>query len=116
MTDVSGCLDLMEHLLFAGVCKGRFNTIFDWVRKKPDSTFIYNTYIFRKNHYWMYENHANRTRYGDPLYVAQEWKGVPNYVDGYAHVWYYAGKLITDAAYFFKGEKERGITRHYTQL
>ncbi|XP_048746011.2 matrix metallopeptidase-21-like isoform X2 [Ostrea edulis] len=87
-----------------GVCKGRFNTIFDWVRKKPDSTFIYNTYIFRKNHYWMYENHANRTRYGDPLYVAQEWKGVPNYVDGYAHVWYYAGKLITDAAYFFKGE------------
>lgn len=51
----------------------------------------------------MYENHANRTRYGDPLYVALEWKGVPNYVDGYAHVWFYSGKLITDAAYFFKG-------------
>lgn len=87
-----------------GVCKGRFNTIFDWVRKRPDSSFIYNTYIFRKNHYWMYENHANRTRYGDPLYIALEWKGVPNYVDGYAHVWFYSGKLITDAAYFFKGE------------
>lgn len=51
----------------------------------------------------MYENHANRTRYGDPLYIALEWKGVPNYVDGYAHVWFYSGKLITDAAYFFKG-------------
>ncbi|CAC5387251.1 MMP21 [Mytilus coruscus] len=87
-----------------GVCRGKFNTIFDWVRKTPSNGLIYNTYFFRSNQYWMYENHANRTRYGDPLYVAQEWKGVPDNVDGYLHVWYFAGTRIIDDTYFLKGE------------
>ncbi|XP_069139651.1 matrix metallopeptidase-21-like [Argopecten irradians] len=87
-----------------GVCKGRFSAVFDWVRKRPDNQFIFNTYFFRENHYWMYENHANRTRYGDPLYIAREWKGVPDDVDAYIHVWYFAGNVIIDDAYFFKGE------------
>lgn len=87
-----------------GVCKGSFNTVFDWVRNGPHNRFIYNTYFFRRNHYWMYENHANRTRYGDPLFVAREWSGLPDDLDGYVHVWIFSsGKLINDA-YFFKGE------------
>lgn len=88
-----------------GVCKGRFNTVFDWVRKRPDNQFIFNTYFFRGNHYWMYENHANRTRYGDPLYITNEWGGIPDEPDGYAHIWYFSGSTVVDEAYFFKDEK-----------
>ncbi|XP_055878666.1 matrix metalloproteinase-21-like [Biomphalaria glabrata] len=86
-----------------GVCKGKFDTAFDWVRKR-DNQLIYNTYFFRDNHYWMYENHANRTRYGDPLYIAREWNGVPNNLDGYAHVLLYNGQDFIPDAFFFKGE------------
>lgn len=88
-----------------GVCKGRFNTVFDWVRKTPSNQLIYNTYFFRNNQYWMYENHANRTRYGDPLYIALEWKGVPDNIDGYLHIWYFAGTKITDETFFLKGDQ-----------
>ncbi|CAG5125753.1 unnamed protein product, partial [Candidula unifasciata] len=87
-----------------GVCKGSFNTVFDWVRRQPDNKFIYNTYFFRDNHYWMYENHANRTRYGDPLYIAREWEGVPDNVDGYVHIWLVDGGAVIDNVFFFKGE------------
>ncbi|XP_050396044.1 matrix metallopeptidase-21 [Patella vulgata] len=87
-----------------GVCKGKFSTVLDWVRKRPDNSFIFNTYFFRDNHYWMYENHANRTRYGDPLRIAREWSGVPNLVDGYAHIWYITGNQMVDKAFFYKGE------------
>ncbi|RUS90963.1 hypothetical protein EGW08_001267 [Elysia chlorotica] len=87
-----------------GVCKGSFDTVFDWVRRTHDLRYVYNTYFFRDNHYWMYENHSNRTRYGDPLYIAREWSGVPNNIDGYVHVWYFGSKKIYNEAYFFKGE------------
>ncbi|XP_046372126.2 matrix metallopeptidase-21-like [Haliotis rufescens] len=87
-----------------GVCKGHFDTLFDWVRKRPDNQFIYNTYFFRQNRYWMYENHANRTRYGDPLYIAREWDGVPDGIDAYIHVWYFTDTTMANEAYFFKGE------------
>ncbi|XP_054706403.1 matrix metalloproteinase-21-like [Uloborus diversus] len=83
-----------------GICQVRFDTIFDWIRRRPDGQFIYNTYFFRENRYWMYENRYNRTRYGDPLYITPEWKGIPDRVDGFAHVW----KYNKDAAYFFKGQ------------
>ncbi|XP_035208938.1 matrix metalloproteinase-21-like [Stegodyphus dumicola] len=82
-----------------GICKVRFSTVFDWVRRRPDGQLIYNTYFFRDNRYWMYENRYNRTRYGDPLHIMPEWKGIPDDVDGYAHVWTYT----QDSAYFFKG-------------
>ncbi|XP_041371054.1 matrix metalloproteinase-21-like [Gigantopelta aegis] len=87
-----------------GVCKGVFSTVFDWVRKRPDNSFIYNTYFFRGNHYWMYENHANRTRYGDPLYIAREWENVPDSVDGYLHMFYFTGTAMVDDAFFFKDD------------
>ena len=91
-------------LYLPGVCKGSFNAVFDWVRQAPGSNYIYNTYFFRDNHYWMYENHSNRTRYGDPLYIAREWSGVPDNIDGYLHVWFLANGLFFNDAYFFKGE------------
>lgn len=94
----------MFFLFVVGVCKGKFSTVFDWVRKRPDNTFIYNTYFFRENLYWMYENHANRTRYGDPLFIAREWQDVPDKPDGYVHVWYFTGNTVVDDAFFFRGK------------
>ncbi|GIY90400.1 matrix metalloproteinase-21 [Caerostris darwini] len=90
---------LVQH--FYGICKVRFNTVFDWVRRRPDGQLIYNTYFFRDNRYWMYENRYNRTRYGDPLNIMPEWKGIPDNIDGYTHVWTYT----EDSAYFFKGHR-----------
>ncbi|GAB1603961.1 matrix metalloproteinase-21-like [Argonauta hians] len=87
-----------------GVCRGAFDTVFDWVRRRPDNRFIFNTYFFRGNRYWMYENHANRTRYGDPLIINREWKGVPNDIDAYVHIWFYNHPVIVDVTYFFKGD------------
>ncbi|XP_059176612.1 matrix metallopeptidase-21-like [Physella acuta] len=80
-----------------GVCTGKFSTVFDWVRVRADNELIYNTYFFRENHYWMYDNHNNRTRYGDPLFIAREWDGVPDNPDGYVQFTPYF-------SYFFKGE------------
>ncbi|GFU45318.1 matrix metalloproteinase-21 [Nephila pilipes] len=90
---------LVQHIY--GICEVRFNTVFDWVRRRPDGQLIYNTYFFRDNRYWMYENRYNRTRYGDPLSIMPEWKGIPDNIDGYTHVWTYT----EDSAYFFKGQK-----------
>ncbi|WAR21721.1 MMP21-like protein [Mya arenaria] len=91
-----------EH---SGVCKGKFNTVFDWVRRNDRGKYIFNTYFFRQQYYWMYENHANRTRYGDPLPITNEWRGVPDEPDGYAHVLIITvDNNIVDDAYFFKDE------------
>lgn len=85
-----------------GTCEGQFDTVFDWVRQRPDGSYIYNTYFFRGYHYWMYENRFNRTRYGDPLPIQPEWNGIPTHIDAFVHVWTH----VDDATYFFKG-------RHY---
>ncbi|XP_048843840.1 matrix metallopeptidase-21 isoform X1 [Brienomyrus brachyistius] len=87
-----------------GGCRGRFSTVFDWIRKErsPYGEVVvrFNTYFMRGGWYWMYENRSNRTRYGDPVAVQVGWHGVPsNGVDAYVHVWTWT----TDAAYFFKG-------------
>jgi len=103
------CPEPIKTLLFviAGVCKGKFNTMFDWVRRNDRGKYIFNTYFFRQDNYWMYENHANRTRYGDPLPITSEWRGVPNEPDGYAHVLVLTTENeIVDDAYFFKGKSE----------
>ena len=89
------------------MCKGKFNTVFDWLRKGENGQFIYNTYFFRGHLYWMYENHANRTRYGDPLFINREWAGIPDEPDGYAHVFFFNGVNVVDDAYFFKGNNVR---------
>uniref|UniRef100_A0A3Q3IHL1 Peptidase metallopeptidase domain-containing protein n=1 Tax=Monopterus albus TaxID=43700 RepID=A0A3Q3IHL1_MONAL len=87
-----------------GVCKGRFNTVFDWVRKEktPYGEVIirFNTYFMRDGWYWLYENKNNRTRYGDPVALQIGWRGIPiDGVDAYVHVW----SRKRDAVYFFKG-------------
>lgn len=89
-----------------GICDGGFDTVYDWVRRRPDGQLIYNTYFFREDHYWMYENRHNRTRYGDPLKIVPEWKGIPARLDGFVHIWTYT----QDVMYFFKGICLNGLT------
>ncbi|KAL4640165.1 matrix metalloproteinase-21 [Arapaima gigas] len=87
-----------------GKCKGRFSTVFDWIRKEQtpygDVVIRFNTYFMRDSWYWLYENRSNRTRYGDPVTIQVGWHGIPaSGVDAYVHVWTWT----FDAAYFFKG-------------
>jgi len=65
--------------------------------------YFYNTYFFRGSHYWMYENRFNRTRYGDPLVIADEWSGLPADVDAFTQVITTAGPDYVIDTYFFKG-------------
>lgn len=72
--------------------QGSFDVVFDWLRKvrSPDASssirYIFNTYFFRASRYWMYENRFNRTRFGDPLYIAREWTGLPGSIDAYVQI------------------------------
>uniref|UniRef100_A0A3B3I6Z3 Matrix metallopeptidase 21 n=2 Tax=Oryzias latipes TaxID=8090 RepID=A0A3B3I6Z3_ORYLA len=92
----------IQHLY--GGCKGRFNTVFDWIRKEktPHGKVLirFNTYFMRDGWYWLYENRNNRTRYGDPVPLPVGWHGLPkDGVDAHVHVW----SRKKDAVYFFKG-------------
>lgn len=87
-----------------GDCKGRFSTVFDWIRKEKtpygEVVIRFNTYFMRDSWYWLYENRNNRTRFGDPVALQTGWRGIPvDGVDAYVHVW----SRKRDAAYFFKG-------------
>nr|XP_029135327.1 matrix metalloproteinase-21 [Labrus bergylta] len=92
----------IQHLY--GGCKGRFNTVFDWIRKEKtpygDVVIRFNTYFMRGGWYWLYENRNNRTRFGDPVALQIGWRGIPmDGVDACVHVW----SRKRDAVYFFKG-------------
>lgn len=39
-----------------GRCVGQFSTVFDFLRWRSDGSLSYNTYFFRGDHFWMYEN------------------------------------------------------------
>uniref|UniRef100_A0A3B4EXD5 Matrix metallopeptidase 21 n=1 Tax=Pundamilia nyererei TaxID=303518 RepID=A0A3B4EXD5_9CICH len=87
-----------------GGCKGRFNTVFDWIRKERtpygEVVIRFNTYFMRDGWYWLYENRNNRTRYGDPVPLQTGWHGIPmDGVDAHVHVW----SRRRDAVYFFRG-------------
>ncbi|KAM9831192.1 matrix metallopeptidase-21 [Neosynchiropus ocellatus] len=87
-----------------GGCVGRFNTVFDWIRREKTSygevVIRFNTYFMRDSWYWLYENRSNRTRYGDPVALHIGWRGLPvDGVDAYVHVW----SRRKEAMYFFKG-------------
>ena len=64
----------------------------------------------------MYENRHNRTRYGDPLLIGPEWKGLPSSLDAFAHIWtftrdetmFFKGKILRDREREREGEGERG--------
>ncbi|XP_042873212.1 uncharacterized protein LOC122253878 [Penaeus japonicus] len=83
-----------------GRCVGKFSTVFDFLRWRPDGSLFYNTFFFRSNHFWMYENKYNRTRFGDPLYIDTEWQGLPDDVDAYTHIF----TNTRDTHLFFKGQ------------
>jgi len=51
----------------------------------------------------MYENRFNRTRYGDPLVIGDEWDGLPADVDAFTQVISSAGADYAIDTYFFKG-------------
>uniref|UniRef100_M4AQ14 Matrix metallopeptidase 21 n=1 Tax=Xiphophorus maculatus TaxID=8083 RepID=M4AQ14_XIPMA len=92
----------IQHLY--GGCKGRFSTVFDWIRKEKtpygDIRIRFNTYFMRDGWYWLYENRNNRTRYGDPVALQIGWHGIPSDgVDAYVHVW----STKREAVYFFRG-------------
>ncbi|KAM9425831.1 matrix metallopeptidase-21 [Pholidichthys leucotaenia] len=92
----------IQHLY--GGCKGRFNTVFDWIRKEKtpygELVIRFNTYFMRDGWYWLYENRNNRTRYGDPVPLQTGWHGIPmDGVDAQVHVW----SRKRDTVYFFKG-------------
>ncbi len=94
-------------LCLTGPCKGKFNALFDWIRMTASGSYVFNTYFFRQSRYWMYENRMNRTRYGDPLQITIEWKGVPTDVAGYAQPFFvmnYPGhRSLVLQTFFFKG-------------
>ncbi|XP_044194138.1 matrix metallopeptidase-21 [Thunnus albacares] len=92
----------IQHLY--GGCKGRFNTVFDWIRKEKtpygEVVVRFNTYFIRDSWYWLYENRNNRTRFGDPVALQIGWRGIPvDGVDAHVHVW----SRKRNAVYFFKG-------------
>lgn len=94
----------MFFCLNPGGCKGRFSTVFDWIRKEKtpygEVVIRFNTYFMRDSWYWLYENRNNRTRFGDPVALQIGWRGIPaDGVDAYVHVW----SRKRDAVYFFKG-------------
>ncbi|MBN3275113.1 MMP21 protein, partial [Polyodon spathula] len=87
-----------------GACENSFSTVFDWVYKEMNQfgepAYRFNTYFFRNSWYWMYENHSNRTRYGDPNLVGVGWRGIPpTDLDGFVHIWTWN----KDYTLFFKG-------------
>ncbi|XP_072312874.1 matrix metallopeptidase-21-like [Eucyclogobius newberryi] len=89
-----------------GGCRGRFNTVFDWIRRERtpygEVVIRFNTYFMRQGWYWLYENRNNRTRYGDPVSLQSGWRGLPlNGVDAFVHVW----NRKSDHVYFFKGSQ-----------
>ncbi|KAK8399067.1 hypothetical protein O3P69_004264 [Scylla paramamosain] len=102
-----------------GPCMGAFNTVFDLLRWRPDGSLTYNTFFFRSTHFWMYENRYNRTRFGDPLDIRHEWGGIPDNIDGYAHVW----TRTQDIHLIFRGEfyyvydpRTEGVAHGYPRL
>ena len=91
--------------------QGRFNAVFDWLRKvrsadgAATSHYIYNTYFFRGRRYWMYENRFNRTRFGDPLHIAEGWSGLPSTVDTYIQIIAPSAAEYNVDTYFFSGKR-----------
>lgn len=63
-----------------GACEMHFDAVFDWVRRylAEDGSvkWKYSTFFFRKTWFWLYENVGKRTRYGDPKYINDKWRGV----------------------------------------
>jgi len=67
---------------------------------------FFNTYFFRGDHYWMYENNNSRTRYGDPVSIEADWTDLPTYMDAFVQYFEYKSGQdppVIDSYFFFKG-------------
>ena len=51
----------------------------------------------------MYENKNGRARYGDPLAIGSNWRGLPSHIDAFAQYFEQRGYVFIDEYYFFKG-------------
>ncbi|XP_026690400.2 matrix metalloproteinase-21-like [Ciona intestinalis] len=95
-----------------GECEIPFDVAFDWLRQErsPDGVlrWKYNTYFFRRQWYWLYENSNKRPRYGDPKPTAYHWSGIMQLndphrkIDGIVHIREWNSPL--GPIYFFKGD------------
>lgn len=77
----------------------------DYVRNSG-TTRVFNTYFFRGNSFWRYENKNSRTRYGDPRKISVNWSGLPANLDAFVHYFetdYHVAGGIAEHYFFFKG-------------
>ncbi len=107
--------DRINVQLLHGVCKGSFSTVLDWLDVKYDGdpeftapTYMYNTYFFRRGHFWKYENRYNRTLPDHPKPLYEQWPGLPSEIDTIVQIPYRCtdGLMVVDIkTYIFKGEQ-----------
>ena len=91
--------------MVVGACTGRFDIMMDYIRSSGTAR-IFNTFIFRGNNHWMYENRNRRTGYGYPQTITSKWNGLPANLDAYVHYFepdQTSLSRISDNYYFFKG-------------
>ena len=69
----------------------------------PIFYIILIVFLLRDGKMWMYENRFQRCRYGDPLYIAESWSGVPDNIDGFAQLVWEEGSQWKILTYFYKG-------------
>lgn len=106
-------------LIFIGPCSGSFDVVMDYVRNRG-STRVFNTYFFRGNSFWKYENQYQRPDHGDPRIIntrdftgRKVWDGVPGNLDTFVHFFetdlnYPSG--IAEHYFFFKGKHDTVVS------
>ena len=107
---------------YYGKCNVHFNVVYDHLRRylctytypnNCDNKYHYrfNSYFFKGDTFWLYENIAGRPRYGDPKLISMHWTGLGNDLDGATQIFpkrriEYRGRLIDVydiVTMFFKG-------------
>lgn len=92
-------MDRKAVQIIHGVCKGRFDEVFDWIRPLLSGVVVYNTFFTRNSNTWLYENTAGRTRYGDPLDIKKQWQGLPEDMTIDVYIQTYPG--YSNSQFFF---------------
>jgi len=97
-----------------GPCNTRIDSMFDMVfpveNAKGDVYYKFQTYIFRKGWFWLYQNKQRRPYYGSPKTINKHWRGLmidPNDLESGIDAVVQAGNFkggYGDAILFFVGE------------